>query len=79
MATLQIVTSLRFGELAVNSNSLIFGVVKLAPDFMYTECFLSLQHVLKNTCCFCVGLIFLFTRMPNGDSTHLEYAFGNDK
>ena len=63
---------LRFGAIAVNSNSPIFNVVKLwrvSPIFMYTECFLSLQHVLQNACCFCVGLIFLFTHMPNGNST----------
>ena len=38
----QIVKSLRFGELAVNSNSPIFSVVKLwrvSRNFMYTECF----------------------------------------
>ena len=41
MVTLQIVKSLRFGELAVNSNSPNFGVVKLwrvSRNFMYTEC-----------------------------------------
>ena len=37
MVTLQIVKSLRFGELAVNTNSPIFSVVKLwkvSPNFM---------------------------------------------
>ena len=41
MVTLQIVKSLRFGELAVNSNSSIFRVVTLCRvgrNFMYTEC-----------------------------------------
>ena len=27
---------------------------------MYTECFLSLQHILQNACCFYAGLILLF-------------------
>ena len=58
-----------YGEWRVNSNSPIFSAVKLAPNFMYTECFLSLQHVLQNAFCFCVGLILLFTRIPNGNST----------
>ena len=51
---------LRFGAIAVNSNSPIFSVVKLwrvSPIFMYTECFLSLQHVLQNAC-FCVVFVF---------------------
>ena len=67
--TVLIFKSLRFGDLVVNSSSPIFSVAKLAPDFMYTECFLSLQHVLQNACCFCVDLIFLFTHMPNGNAT----------
>ena len=70
--TAQILISLRLGELAVNSNSPIFSVVELSrvsPNFMYTECFLSLQYVLENAFCFCVGLILLFTHMPNGNST----------
>ena len=69
---MQIFKSLRFGELAVNSNSPVFSVVELwrvSPNFMHTECFLSLQHVLQNAFCFCVGLILLFTHMPNGNST----------
>ena len=60
------------GQLTVNGNSPIFSHVKLwrvSPNFMYTKCFLSLQHVLQNACCFCVGLILLFTHMPNGNST----------
>ena len=42
MVTLQIVKSLRFGELGVYSNSLIFSVVKLwrvSRNFMYTVYF----------------------------------------
>ena len=63
MVTLQIVKTLRFGESAVSSNSPIFSVVErwtVSPNLMYTECFLSLQHVLQNAYCFCVGLILLF-------------------
>ena len=51
MVTLQIVKSLRFGELAVNSNSPIFSAVKLwrvSRNFMYTEYF------YKFTACFIV-------------------------
>ena len=62
--TFQIVKSLGFGELAVNSNSPIFIVVKLwrvSRNFMYTECSKSLQHVLQNVCCYWVDLIlYLF-------------------
>ena len=60
------------GQLTVNDNSPIFSDVKfwrVSPNFMYTECFLSLQHVLQNACCFCVGLNLLFIphayRKPN--------------
>ena len=56
MVTVQIVKSLRFGELAVNSNSPIFSVVKLwrvSRNFMYTECF------YKFTACFTECLLFL--------------------
>ena len=41
-ATHQIIKSLRFGELAVNSNSPNFSVVKLwrvSPNFIYTDVF----------------------------------------
>ena len=62
--TLQIVKSLRFEELAVNSSSPIFSVFKLwrvIRNFMLQNVFISLQHVLQNTCCFCVDLIlYLF-------------------
>ena len=62
--TLQIVKSLRFGELDVNANSPICSVVKLwkiSPNFMLHNVFISLQHVLQNVCCFCVDLIlYLF-------------------
>ena len=74
-----------FGELAVNSNTPIFSVVefsRVSPNFMYPECFLSLQHVLRNAFCFCVGLILLFTQYlteTQHNRTHLEYAFENDK
>ena len=64
MVTLQIVKSLRFGELAVNTNFPIFRVVKpwrVSPNFMLHNVFISLQHVLQNVCCFCVDLIlYLF-------------------
>ena len=53
---LQIAKLLRFGELAVNRNSPIFGVVKLwrvSRNFMYTECF------FKFTTCFTECLLFL--------------------
>ena len=43
MVTLQIVKSLRFGELAVNTNSPIFSVVKLwrvSPNFMLHNVFI---------------------------------------
>ena len=64
MVTLQIVKSLRFGELAVNTNFPIFSVVKpwrVSPNFMLHNVFISLQHVLQNVCCFCVDLIlYLF-------------------
>ena len=72
MVTLQIVTSLRFRESAVNSNFPIFSVVELwrvCPNLMYTECFLGVQHVLQNAFCFCVGLYLLFTHMSNRNST----------
>ena len=58
----QIVKSLRFGELAVNSNSPIFSVVKLgelAVILCIKNVFIRLQHVLH--VCFCVDLIlYLF-------------------
>ena len=61
--TLQFVESLRFGELAVNTNSPIFSVAKLwrvGTNFMLHNVFISLQHVLQNVC-FCVDLIlYLF-------------------
>ena len=48
------VKSLRFGELAVNSNSPIFCVVKLwSRNFMYAECF------YKFAACFREYLLFL--------------------
>ena len=56
MVTLQIAKSLRFGELAFNSNSPTFKAVKLwrvSPNFMYTECF------SKFTACFTEYLLFL--------------------
>ena len=56
MITLQTVISLRFGELAVNSNSSILSVVKLwrvSRNFMYTECFYMF------TACFTECLLFL--------------------
>ena len=55
MVTLQIVNSLRVGELAVNTNSPIFSVVKLWKvnrNFMWHNVFICLQHVLQNVCCF---------------------------
>ena len=58
--TLQIFKPLRFGELAVNTNSPICSVVKLwriSPHFTLRNVFISLQHVLQNICCFCVDLI----------------------
>ena len=64
MVTFQIVKSLRFGELAANSNSPIFIVFKLwrvSRNFMLQNVFISLQHVLQNVCLFCVNLIlYLF-------------------
>ena len=54
MVTLQIVKSLRFGELAVNSKSPFFSVVKLwrvSRNFMQTKCF------YKFTACFVIVLI----------------------
>ena len=56
MVTLQIVKSLRFGKLAINSNSPAFKAVKLwrvSPNFMNTECF------SKFTACFTEYLLFL--------------------
>ena len=48
------------GELAVNTNSPIFSVVKLwivSRNFML-HVFIRLQHVVQNICSFCVNLIF---------------------
>ena len=53
MVTLQIVKSLRFGELAVNSNSPIISVVKLwrvRHNFMYTERFYKFTACLLFLC-----------------------------
>ena len=54
--TLQIVKSLRFGELTINRNSPIFSVVKLwrvSHNFMYTKLF------YKFTACLTECLLFL--------------------
>ena len=54
MGIFQIVKSLRFGEVAVNSNSLTFDVVKLwrvSPNFMYIECFYKFKECFTE-CCF---------------------------
>ena len=51
MVTFQIVKSLRFRELAANSNSPIFIAFKLwrvSRNFMLQNVFISLQHVLQN-------------------------------
>ena len=55
MVTLQIVRSLRFKTLAVNTNSPVFSVVKLwkvSPNIIIHNVFICLQHVLQNVCCF---------------------------
>ena len=36
-------------------------LVRVSPNFMLHNVFISLQHVLQNVCCFCVDLIlYLF-------------------
>ena len=68
MVTLQIVRSLRFKTLAVNTNSPVFSVVKLwkvSPNFMLQYIFISLYHVLQNVCCICVDLILYFFHFTN--------------
>ena len=59
--TVQIVNSVRFGELAVNSNSAIFRVVKLwrvRLNFTYTECLYTF------TACLTECLLFLCWSNP---------------
>ena len=79
MVTLQIVKSLRFGELAVNTNSPIFSVVKLwrvSPNFMLHNVFISLQLVLQNVCCFCVDLIlYLFITHVSWKPNIIEHTY----
>ena len=65
--------SLRFGELAANTNSPIFSAIKLwrvSPNFMLHNVFIRLQHVLWNVCCFCVDLIlYLLFHMSHENLT----------
>ena len=61
MLTLQIVKSLRFGELAADSNFPIFCVVKpwrgLLRNFMYTECVYKFTACFTECFLFCVDLV----------------------
>ena len=64
MLTLQIVKSLRFGELAANSNSPIFSVAKpwrvsrvYRMCFMYTECVYKFTACFTECFLFCVDLV----------------------
>ena len=82
--TLQIVTLLRFGELAwrVSRQQLTLRFLVLLNFGEYAECFLSLQLVLQNAFCFCVDIILVLLTClteTQHNRTHLEYAFGNDK
>ena len=64
MVTLQIIKSLRFGDLAVNCNFPIFSVVKpwrVSRNFTYTECVCKFTACFTEFFCFCVVLIrYLF-------------------
>ena len=68
------VKSLRFGELAVNSYSPIFSIVKLwSRNSMYAECFYKFAACFREYSLFCIDLILdLFVCL------HLQYAFGNE-
>ena len=60
MLTLQIVKSLRFGELAANSNSPIFSVAKpWRVSRVYRLCFMYTECVYKFTACFTECFLFL--------------------
>ena len=76
--TLQFVESLRFGELAVNTNSPIFSVAKLwkvSPNFMLHNVFIGLQHILQNFCCFCIDLIlYLFISLVSWKLNIIEHT-----